>query len=266
MENKAFDEKICFSLELTPFDGEEFRDVLGYDGVYSVSNLGRVKTEYRKLERGFVKERIRKIKVNPETHQCIVNLTYGKVSKNFLVSHLVADAFILDKKRDGKHIVVIHKNKNPKDNRLENLLIDSKSVSCKISYAKGILDPSIATMAAIAKDKGKQRDLNFGIWENGKIIGYTCTRCFNEYSLNEFSGKNTFCNTCKYKSDGVSDIGKINRRSNLRNSGLQECSICNKIKPYNYFWKDKNNRNGIYPSCKKCGSEKHAIKKQSNLK
>ena len=42
------------------------------------------------------------------------------------------------KSRDGYKKVVIHKNKNPKDNRLSNLLVDTKSRSNKMDFQQGI--------------------------------------------------------------------------------------------------------------------------------
>ena len=49
---------------------EEWRDVVGYEGLYQVSNLGRVKRIYLSG-----KERIRKIYVNPYNGYSYVELS-----------------------------------------------------------------------------------------------------------------------------------------------------------------------------------------------
>ncbi len=243
--------KDVFSLQIEPFEGEEFRSVVGYDGYYSVSNYGRVRSERRERSiGGYIKERIRKIQVINDG-QCCVNLYQNNKPKSFLISNLVADAFI-EKSRNGKHLVVIHKNKNPKDNSLSNLFVDTKSISNKIDFKLGITQHNIDALAKKAIKRGEYRDKNFGIYENGILIGYVCTRCLNEFLLSEFTHTNTICKRCKAISEGVLDYGKVQRRKELSNLGLQECSKCKKSKPFNEFYKDKNRKNGIISKCKIC--------------
>jgi hypothetical protein len=240
----------CYSTQLELFENEEFRSVAGYDGIYSVSNLGRVRSERRERPNGgFLKERILKIAVCENS--CGVNLWENNKPKHFAIQVLVADAFI-NKSRDGRKVVVIHKNKDTRDNRLSNLLVDSKSVSNKIDYQLGNTHHVIQSMALSAIERGKQRDVNFGIYDGGLLVGYVCSRCFKECSLSDFSRTNTFCNHCKSISEGVLDIGKIRRRKELYEAGLQECSKCKKIKSLTEFYKSKRANNGCRSSCISC--------------
>ena len=241
-----------FSLEKDPFYNEEFRSVIGYDGRYSISNLGRVRSERRERPNGgYLKERILKIAISNENGQCGVNLWESNIPKHFLISSLVADAFIKNS-RSGKKIVVIHKNKNAKDNRLINLIVDSKSVSNKIDYKFGITYHNIQSMALAAIERGKKREQEFGIYESDILIGYICKRCFKECSFDDFSHTNTICNHCKAISEGTNDVGKIKRRNELSTVGIQECSKCNSAKPFSEFYKDRKLKNGIKSSCKQC--------------
>ena len=96
---------------------EIFKDVPGYEGLYQVSNLGRVKS----LK--FNKERI--LKTPPVGYgYCICNLFLEGNCKTFYVHILVAMAF-LNHKPNGHKMVIDHINNVKTDNRLENLQLIS---------------------------------------------------------------------------------------------------------------------------------------------
>lgn len=67
---------------------EKWKDIKGYEGLYQVSDLGRIKSLIRK------NERILKPYSNPETKYLSVNLHKNKRSKTYTIHHLVAEAFI----------------------------------------------------------------------------------------------------------------------------------------------------------------------------
>ena len=100
---------------------EEWRDVVGYEGLYQVSSMGRVKSLERKVPKGYgertVKERILKPKTNRYGY-LIVGLYAGGKRKMFFVHRLVCQAFHdnPDNKLDVNHI-----NENKTDNRACNL-------------------------------------------------------------------------------------------------------------------------------------------------
>lgn len=90
-------------------NNEEWRDVVGYEGIYEVSNMGNVRN----------KKTLRIIKPFISYHNYVrVPLRKnGKDRKRFL-HRLVADAFIPNP--ENKEIVN-HINGNKQDNRIENL-------------------------------------------------------------------------------------------------------------------------------------------------
>ena len=93
---------------------EEWRDVVGYEGRYQVSSMGRVKSLVRK---GRKRERILK----PAFNGCgylIVNLCAGGKRKMLRVHRLVCEAF--HENHDDKPYVN-HINENKTDNRAVNL-------------------------------------------------------------------------------------------------------------------------------------------------
>ena len=73
---------------------EEFRNIKGYEGLYQISNLGKVKSLKRKLSDGRkLKEKILK----PQTNNCgylRVNLYKYRKMKSFLIHQLMAMAFL----------------------------------------------------------------------------------------------------------------------------------------------------------------------------
>lgn len=113
-------------LSLYIFNMEEiWRDIKDYEGLYQVSNMGRVKSLGRWSNRQkngvsfpyFIKEKIlknRKIKGG----YYIVGLCKDKISKDYRVSRLVAEAFIPNP--DNK-LFVDHIDTNPLNNFSNNL-------------------------------------------------------------------------------------------------------------------------------------------------
>ena len=91
---------------------EHWRDVAGYDGMYQVSDLGRVRSrksgewrvlKARKIGRGYLG----------------VNLCKDNKIKNVYIHRLVADAFI--KNDDETKTIINHINEIKSDNRVSNL-------------------------------------------------------------------------------------------------------------------------------------------------
>ena len=113
---------------------EEWRDVLGYEGLYQVSNLGNVKSlNYNKtsnekvLKQDVAKHKNKTRNYNP---RCVRLCKNGK-SKKHLVSRLVYTAF---RGQIPSVYQIDHINNNPEDNRLENLQLLTPSENIKKCY------------------------------------------------------------------------------------------------------------------------------------
>lgn len=92
-----------------------WKDVVGYEGIYQISNLGRVKS----FQLG--KERILKQNYNGKGYY-IVKLCLSGFQKSKTVHQLVAESF-LNHITKGRFVIVDHINNDKSDNRLENLQI-----------------------------------------------------------------------------------------------------------------------------------------------
>ncbi len=106
---------------------EIFRNVLGYDGIYQVSNLGNVKSLEKKAKGRngsfrTIKERILKAGISGGNRYLKVSLWKDEKPKTRMIHQLVAESF-LNHKPDGMKLVVNHINHNKLDNRVENLEI-----------------------------------------------------------------------------------------------------------------------------------------------
>ena len=100
---------------------EEWRDVVGYEGWYQVSNLGRVRSVDREFVNRIGYHRVLRGKILKQTFSANyyrVSLSKNNVATKVSVHRLVAEAFI--PRIEGKDYVD-HINADTKDNRVENL-------------------------------------------------------------------------------------------------------------------------------------------------
>lgn len=121
---------------------EIWKDVVGYEGFYQVSNLGRVKSLHRYFNRIYcngtniqreVPERILPLRDSIKKYSRAF-LCKGRIKKNFLVHRLVAVAFIANPENK---LEVNHINCNKKDNRVSNLEWTSYSENRKHAVENG---------------------------------------------------------------------------------------------------------------------------------
>jgi len=104
---------------------EVWKDIPEYEGIYQVSNLGRVKSLPREWVSGIgaiVKHKGKILKGGTSNGYRIVKLYVNGNIKVYLIHQLVAIAF-LNHKPDGHKLVIDHINDNKSDNRVENLQI-----------------------------------------------------------------------------------------------------------------------------------------------
>lgn len=106
----------------------EWRDILGYEGMYQVSNLGNIMNLERKVLGPFgsqrtIKQRVRRPQIKKSGYH-ISNLCGPTGTKCFSVHQLVAQAFIPD---FIKGMEINHIDGNPGNNCLSNLEISNPS-------------------------------------------------------------------------------------------------------------------------------------------
>ena len=133
--------------QVDDLEGEIWEDVLGYDGFYLVSNIGRIKSYQRDIDMGrrgikTQPERIMKQQVSRSNYNNIkhpskelkVSFCVDKIKKTFSVSCLVGIAFIGQPK---KNEVFSKKDKCWNNNKADNLEISTITDCFKLSYKMG---------------------------------------------------------------------------------------------------------------------------------
>lgn len=107
---------------------EVFLDIPGYEGLYQVSNLGRVKSLY--FNRLFSENNVNNVGYKQ------ANLRKNSKQKNFSVHKLVAITFLFHIPDGTNKIVVNHKDQNKLNNNLYNLELISNRQNIVYSLLK----------------------------------------------------------------------------------------------------------------------------------
>ena len=157
---------------------EEWRDIKGYEGLYQISNIGRIKSCNKlSYDNKRIKSKILKTKINKNGYEQIF-LYKNNTKKYKSVARLVAEAFIPNPENKPE---VDHINTIRNDNRVENLrwvtkkenmnnkiTLNNKSESMKGKF-KGINNPMYGknpfenkTEDEINEIKKKIRESNIG--------------------------------------------------------------------------------------------------------
>lgn len=119
---------------------EIWKDIKEYEGLYQVSNLGRIRSldKYRKGKNNtkvFVKGRI--LKQNKDKDGYLqVNLSKNNKQKTFKSHRLVAMAFLINKNNLPQ---VNHKDENRQNNCVSNLEWCTEKYNCRYSHCKKII-------------------------------------------------------------------------------------------------------------------------------
>lgn len=189
------------------FTREEWKDVVGYEDVYQVSSIGRVRRKEQLVERkrqgSYVKSGQEMTPhVTPKGYMRI-RLQSNKSGKNWFIHTLVANAFIGS--APSKKHQVNHKDGNKLNNSVDNLeyvtpsqnLIHAYRTELRDSMAKyvvyckelDILAIGTHSMATKVRDAGYPHVSSSGIWrcinsENVDSVHYDLH--FESYTINEF--------------------------------------------------------------------------------
>lgn len=188
--NKTNVRKSVFSLSLNNLENEEWIDALGFDGIYQVSNLGRVKTLGRWVSNGkserWVKERIRKLYTGKDGRiTMIFNYQNKKTSIN--LPAIIFFSFHPEKRYLDRTYCVAHINKIQNDNRLENLTLIKISDSHKINHIEKLL-PHLK----VNNDKRKAEYL--------KLTHKICKTCNEKKEIEKFEHGRNSCLVCRKRS------------------------------------------------------------------
>lgn len=116
---------------------EIWKDIKGYEGLYQVSNLGRVKSLERKsdLDGRLIKSKILKTGLNNPGYKFLV-LRKNGVSKNKMIHRLVAEIFIPNQ---DNYYCVNHIDGNKQNNRVDNLEWCTQGFNLKHAIKIGIV-------------------------------------------------------------------------------------------------------------------------------
>lgn len=142
----------CYTLpflnyQIEDLEGEQWCDIIGYDGIYLVSNLGRIKSYQREINMGvkgfkIQPERIMKQQVSRSNFNNIkdpsrdlkVSFCVDKIKKTYHVTTLVGNAFLRELKENE---VYSKKDKIWNNNKADNLIVLKKTDDIKLAYQKG---------------------------------------------------------------------------------------------------------------------------------
>ena len=139
---------------------EEFRDVLGYEGIYQVSNLGNVKSLARVIDRGDSYRTLQEKILKPGLIGVVGNRYYAVIlyingyMKSHHIHQLVAQAFI-DQNYISNGLVVNHRDGNPLNNNLENLEIVTYRINTSTEKCKNRIVTSTLTGVSWNKSYSK---------------------------------------------------------------------------------------------------------------
>jgi hypothetical protein len=166
---------------------EHWKDIKGYEGLYQVSNYGRVKALPKKRINGtgfyIQKERIMSQQLKTKRYYG-VNLTKDGIHKNFLVHRLVADAFI---KNPNNYEEVNHIDCNKLNNKVENLEWCTREMNLKHALENELL------LKKKGKKLSKEECERISKRNKGRIVSKETrekiSRAMKEYAKKKRQGK-----------------------------------------------------------------------------
>lgn len=121
---------------------EQWKDIDGYEGIYAVSNLGRVKSLDRIVvyidgRQHTYKEKILVQAISKVNGAYYVHLYKNQSRKNMIVHRLVAKAFILNPENKAE---VNHIDGNRSNNTVENLEWSTKIENMHHAFRTGLIN------------------------------------------------------------------------------------------------------------------------------
>lgn len=151
----CFDEHIYTDHSTDSLPEEIWKDVVGWETAYEVSNLGRVRTKMHTIttKRGTsatFSPKLKKVYFDEDGY-ARVSLYFNNESKLVGVHRIVAQAFIPNPNNLPQ---VNHKNGDKADNRAENLEWVTNTQNIRHSIDAGLRDPKVYSIPIIRLDDG----------------------------------------------------------------------------------------------------------------
>lgn len=141
--------------EVNFIQGEIWKPIKGYEGIYYISNLSRVK---RVTPRGKFKERLLYKSLNDSGYWCVSLCKNGK-AKSKRVHRLVAEAFIPNPENKTQ---VGHKDETRTNDSLENLEWVTPEENCNMPLHKLRITASLTGRKDSLETKLKKRNAHLG--------------------------------------------------------------------------------------------------------
>lgn len=155
-------------VEMADFENEFWKDVIAYEGLYKVSNFGRIKS--------LITNKILK-QYSGGNKQMQVTLCADGVKNKIYVSNIVGGTFL---RFTVKGEVYLHNDSDPTNNSVDNISIGIRSHSSLLAYHNGVRkDWGIKTVGAKTKFVPKQ--LYIGTNADGIETKYTFEELNTKY-------------------------------------------------------------------------------------
>lgn len=166
--------------EVNFIQGEIWKPIKGYEGLYFVSNLSRVK---RVTPRGKFKERLLYKNLNDSGYWCVALCKNGK-AKSKRVHRLVAEAFIPNPENKTQ---VGHKDETRDNDSIENLEWVTPKENCNMPLHKQRITVSLTGRKDSLETKLKKRNAHLG----------AKSHFYGKKGKEIISVLNPYCNTAK---------------------------------------------------------------------